>query len=79
MKNVVVTPPVRPAIEKSQDDILTRRQVLRRLNNPFSLKKFAQLVAQGAIPEINLGHRTKRYTERAVRAALIALESEVES
>jgi hypothetical protein len=70
-------PVSRPPVEKSQDDILTNKQVLRRLNNPFSLKKFSELVAKGAIPEIKLGHRTRRYRESAVRAALIKLESEV--
>jgi hypothetical protein len=65
------------AIERSPDDIITRKELLRRLRGAITDKKFSELRAQGLIPEIDLGHRTKRYRESAVRAALISLESEV--
>ena len=70
-------PPV--SIESSQEDIITRKVLLRRLKGAISNKKLGELEAQGLIPRMDLGHRTKRYRESAVRAALIALESEVNS
>jgi hypothetical protein len=75
MKSVVSTPPVRPLVEKSPDDIITRRELVRRLRT-LTAKKLAELEARGLIPVIRLGHRTLRYRESSVRAALIALESE---
>jgi hypothetical protein len=71
------TPASRPPIEQSPDNIFTRKQVLRQMGNPISVKKFNELVHKGLIPRIDLGHRTKRYRVSAVRQALIALESEV--
>jgi hypothetical protein len=79
MKSVVSTPPVSPSVERSPDDILNKPQVLKRFKGAISPKKFSELVAKGLIPVIDLGHRTKRYRESAVRKALIALESEVEA
>jgi hypothetical protein len=64
-------------VERSPEDIITRKQLLRRLKT-ITDKKFGELLARGLIPEIDLGHRTKRYRESAVRKALIKLESEVE-
>ena len=67
-----------PLLDSSSDPdaIITRKQLLRRLKT-ITDKKFGELLARGLIPEIDLGHRTKRYRESAVRKALIQLESEV--
>ena len=71
----VIRPPV--SVERSQEDIIDLTELLRRFRKTISRKKFKELEAKGLIPCIDLGHRTKRYRESAVRKALIALESEV--
>jgi hypothetical protein len=61
--------------ERSYEPLLTRKKLLPKLG--ITSKKFGELLAEKRIPEIDLGHRTKRYRESAVRKALIKLESEV--
>jgi len=65
------------AAQPSYEPLLTRKRLLLKLG--LTSKKFSELLAEGRIPEIDLGHRTKRYRESAVRRALIALESEVKA
>jgi hypothetical protein len=72
-------PADRPTVEPSAERLLTRNQTLRALQHTISAKKFAELLAKKLIPEIRLGHRTRRYRLSSVHKALAALESEVEA
>jgi hypothetical protein len=71
------TLPTVPAAAAQPEDLITRRELLRRLKGTISEAKFRELLKRKLIPVIDLGHRTKRYRLSAVRKALIKLESEV--
>jgi hypothetical protein len=60
------TEPISPRPKR----LLTRKQLLRELDDAITSKKFSELRRKRLIPEIDLGHRTKRYELEAVLRAL---------
>jgi hypothetical protein len=59
-------------ISPTPGDLLTEKELLKRLRT-VSRKKLYELRSKRLIPVINLGHRTLRYNEAAVRRAIAKL------